>query len=445
MIMPSITAAILLLTFCSWARAVPACVRGTGTAATTSSGRKVSIILAQLTANDSGTDQGLSSTQGPRKSDGFHATTSKSHSWSSSNFDGSIRITTAVAPTQATWAAQALTSAAHTAESSSSSDLPAISEKIATSAAQVSNIAATTRQVTLTKATAVSSGKASSAAPPVSATGTGSSSSKMGVSWPVQEKDASPIAQFFVPTSTVSWWFDWNKNWNQSILSADGVSISGQFIPMLFDRNFLDNSDTLQDGFTEIMGYNEPDLRTDSGVSSYIDPVTAGGIWKTQITKLRSTYPSIKVQSPVMAFNQTWLSTFFATICPPPYSAKDGWGDCSYKPDYVAMHLYTTDPDEFMSTVSTFQKTFGLPLVLSEFACYSFGSSSNPSAADVSFFMQKTISWLEKQPWLVRYAWFGAIRDSTYLYGVAETNRLMDPTGQLTNLGKQYMNGGQLL
>lgn len=94
------------------------------------------------------------------------------------------------------------------------------------------------------------------------------------------------------------------------------------------------------------------------------------GSWKTQITKLRSTYPSIKVQSPVMAFNQTWLSTFFATICPPPYSAKDGWGDCSYKPDYVAMHLYTTDPDEFMSTVSTFQKTFGLPLVLSEFACY---------------------------------------------------------------------------
>lgn len=25
-----------------------------------------------------------------------------------------------------------------------------------------------------------------------------------------------------------------------------------------FDRTFFDNSDTLQDGFTEIMGYNEP-------------------------------------------------------------------------------------------------------------------------------------------------------------------------------------------
>ncbi|KAE8543152.1 hypothetical protein D1P53_000639 [Cryptococcus gattii VGV] len=256
--MPSVTAAILLLTFCSWARAVPACVRGTTAAATTSSGLKSSIIFAQLPAIDSGTHQGFSSTQGPRKSDGFLATTSKSQSWSSSNFDGSIRITTAPAPTQPTSAAQALTSAAHTAESSSSSELPETSEKIATSAAQVSNIAATTRQVTLTKATVISSGKASSAAQLVSATWTGSLSSKMGVSWPIQEKDASPIAQFFVPTSTVSWWFDWNKNWNQGILSADGVSIAGQFIPMLFDRTFFDNSDTLQDGFTEIMGYNEP-------------------------------------------------------------------------------------------------------------------------------------------------------------------------------------------
>lgn len=214
---------------------------------------------------------------------------------------------------------------------------------------------------------------------------------------------------------------------------------------MLFDKNFLDNSDTLQKGFTEIMGYNEPDLQTDNGVSSYIDPVTAAGIWKTQITTLRSTYPTIKVQSPVMASDQAWLSTFFATICPPPYSAKDGWGDCPYKPDYVAMHLYTTDPDDFMSTVSAFQKTFGLPLVLSEFACHSFGTNSNPSTADVSTFMQKTTSWMEKQSWLVRYAWFGTVRDSTYLYGVAETNRLMDVTGQLTDLGKQYMNGGQPL
>ncbi|XAO26556.1 hypothetical protein I312_105393 [Cryptococcus bacillisporus CA1280] len=137
MIMPSVTAAILLRTFCSWARAVPACVRGTTAAATTSSGLKPSIIYAQLPVPDSGTDQGLSSTQGSGNSNGFLATTSKTHSWSSSNFDGTIRITTAVAPTQATSAAQALTSAAHTAESSRSSRLLSTSEKIATSAAQL--------------------------------------------------------------------------------------------------------------------------------------------------------------------------------------------------------------------------------------------------------------------------------------------------------------------
>ncbi|OWZ62033.1 hypothetical protein AYX15_05792 [Cryptococcus neoformans] len=446
MIVSSITAGILLLIFCSSARAVPACIRGTTAAVTTSSEPNASFVYAQLPTSASKTDQEPSSTRdsGQSNSFGFLAATSKSHSWSSS-YSGSpvpiSKVPNTTAPIRVTSAAQAVTSA-HLAENSSSSKLPAASAKVATSAAQISNAAAATGQLMSTKAKVVSSSKASSA---VSATRTGNSFSKMGVSWPIQEKDASPIAQFFTSTSTVSWWFDWNKNWNQGILNADGVNVSGEFIPMLFDKNFLDNSDTLQKGFTEIMGYNEPDLQTDNGVSSHIDPVTAAGIWKTQITTLRSTYPSIKVQSPVMAFDQTWLSTFFTTICPPPYSAKDGWGDCPYKPDYVAMHLYTTDPDDFMSTVSAFQKTFGLPLVLSEFACHSFGTNSNPSAADVSTFMQKTTSWMEKQSWIVRYAWFGTVRDSTYLYGVAETNRLMDATGQLTDLGKQYMNGGRPL
>ncbi|OXB38339.1 hypothetical protein J007_01894 [Cryptococcus neoformans] len=419
MIVSSITAGVLLVIFCSSARAVPACIRGTTAAVTTSSEPNASFVYAQLPTSASETDQEPSSTRdsGQSNSFGFLAATSKSHSWSSSYSGSSVpisKVPNTTAPIRVTSAA----------------------------AAQVSNAAAATGQLMSTKAKVVSSSKASSA---VSATRTGSSFSKMGVSWPIQEKDASPIVQFFTSTSTVSWWFDWNKNWNQGILNADGVNVSGKFIPMLFDKNFLDNSDTLQKGFTEIMGYNEPDLQTDNGVSSHIDPVSAAGIWKTQITTLRSTYPSIKVQSPVMAFDQTWLSTFFTTICPPPYSAKDGWGDCPYKPDYVAMHLYTTDPDDFMSTVSAFQKTFGLPLVLSEFACHSFGTNSNPSAADVSTFMQKTTSWMEKQSWIVRYAWFGTVRDSTYLYGVAETNRLMDATGQLTDLGKQYMNGGQPL
>lgn len=41
--------------------------------------------------------------------------------------------------------------------------------------------------------------------------------------------------------------------------------------------------------------------------------------------------------------------------------------------------------------------------------------------------MQKTTSWMEKQSWIVYVI-------PNLLYGVAETNRLMDATGQLTDL-----------
>lgn len=202
MIVSSITAGILLFIFCSSARAVPACIRGTTAAVTTSSEPNASFVYAQLPTFASKTDQEPSSTRdsGQSNSFGFLAATSKSHSWSSSYSGSSVpisKVPNTTAPIRVTSAAQAVTSA-HLAENSSSSKLPAASAKVATSAAQVSNAAAATGQLMSTKAKVVSSSKASSA---VSATRTGNSFSKMGVSWPIQEKDASPIAQFFTSTS----------------------------------------------------------------------------------------------------------------------------------------------------------------------------------------------------------------------------------------------------
>ncbi|WWC99355.1 hypothetical protein V866_006256 [Kwoniella sp. B9012] len=229
-------------------------------------------------------------------------------------------------------------------------------------------------------------------------------SRKAGVGWPVQEVDSAPVAQFFTSESAVAWWFNWNKNWNQGVMASDGVSIDGEFVPMIFGPTYLDNDDTFQQGFTELMGYNEPDLKSTTGVSVYFEP-----------TVLR-----------LMASNKTWLLEFFKSICPDD-SASDGWGDCLYKPNYVSAHLRISD----------------YLLVLSEFACYKFGEDPHPSLEEVSTFMQDTMEWLDQQDWVVKYAWFGNARNSEYLFGVYETNRLMDNSGALTELGKQYVNGGK--
>ncbi|KAK8845492.1 hypothetical protein IAR55_006205 [Kwoniella newhampshirensis] len=268
-----------------------------------------------------------------------------------------------------------------------------------------------------------------------------SARTKVGISWPVQEKDAAPVAQFFSSGSAISWWYDWNKNWNQGLFNADGVSISGEFIPMLYNIDFLPNSDPLQDGFTEIMGYNEPDLHTNQ-VSDYLEPGAAAESWKTQITQIRRQYPGVKVHSPAMASNQSWLEHFFAAICPDDTAANQ-WGDCAYKPDYVSMHIYTVDAEYFKGTVAGYQKTFGLPLVLAEWACYDFTNHPNPTPDAVSAFMTDTMQWMDQQDWLVKYAWFGTARDPDFLYGVAESNRLIDKDGKITALGKQYMAGGK--
>lgn len=158
---------------------------------------------------------------------------------------------------------------------------------------------------------------------------------------------------------------------------------------------------------------------------------------------MRSTYPSIKVQSPVMAFDQTWLSTFFTTICPPPYSAKDGWGDCPYKPDYVAMHLYTTDPDDFMSTVSAFQKTFGLPLVLSEFACHVSKRICFHNGNNINRFTDKDTRALGQIPILAQL--MSAPSCKRRLHGWRNSPFDGRYWPMIHSRGKQYLNGGQPL
>ncbi|WVQ76312.1 hypothetical protein IAR50_005977 [Cryptococcus sp. DSM 104548] len=362
---------------------------------------------------------------------------------------------TAVNPATAVSPESAAASSVPAAETSST--LPSSSSKAGTTSVKagssgaaassktlsVSSPKASSAEDTTAKSSAASSAKTSAAASASasSSANSTSSSSKMGVSWPIQEVQAAPVAKFFTDSSMVSWWFDWNKNWNQGVMTADGTSISGQFVPMLFDTTFFDSSATLQDGFTELMGYNEPDLESDTGVSNYIDAAVAAGL-KTQVASLRATYPDIKIHSPVMASSEDWLSTFFSTICPSG-SASNAWEGCDAAPDYVSMHLYTTDADDFKTQVKDFHDNYGLPLVLSEFACYSFGSETGCSASEASSFMAETTEWLDQQDWVIKYAWFGAVRSSEYLYGVSEGNRLMDTSGALTDLGKQYINGGQ--
>ncbi|EIW67993.1 hypothetical protein TREMEDRAFT_32598 [Tremella mesenterica DSM 1558] len=216
----------------------------------------------------------------------------------------------------------------------------------------------------------------------------------------------------------------------QSYYGCTFLNAEGKILMVSYAPSYLTDGLYYQSGFQEIMGFNEPDL-AQQGTST---PEVAASAWTQLVDTARGTNPSVKLISPAVAFNQTWLSSFFDNICPGWSPTKWGQLGCQYAPDYVAVHMYTTDFDGFTSGVGSYHSTFGLPVVVSEFAAYSFDSSSGLDAAGTSAFMASTTQWLDSQDWVIKYAWFGAMRNPAFLYGVSQENQLMDTNGALTAL-----------
>ncbi|QRW20133.1 glycoside hydrolase family 128 protein [Rhizoctonia solani] len=96
--------------------------------------------------------------------------------------------------------------------------------------------------------------------------------------------------------------------------------------------------------------------------------------------------------------------------------------------------MHTTFPDK--------------PIWLTEFACHNFQEGEPQCTyADTTAFMNTTQEWLDQQDWVHRYAWFGAMKKPV----INNVNALMDASGTINDLGKQYIgetaapiNGGYL-
>ncbi|ORX34700.1 hypothetical protein BD324DRAFT_127383 [Kockovaella imperatae] len=204
---------------------------------------------------------------------------------------------------------------------------------------------------------------------------------------------------------------------------------------MIFDNAMFSNADKLNAGWTEIMGWNEPDLHSSTGVSVPVDPIVAAGQWKTMYDSLKHANPSAKLWSPAVAGDKDWLHRFFGAICP------NGLDGCRYAPDYLAIHVYGLTLKSFQDQVNAYHVEFGLPIAVTEYACFSWETKTTPPDNQVSAFMTQTRQWMDSTDWIVKYAWFGAARNPDWLYDVAITNKLMDAGGQLTTLGKQWRSG----
>jgi hypothetical protein len=172
------------------------------------------------------------------------------------------------------------------------------------------------------------------------------------------------------------------------------------------------NSFGLENGFSLVLGFNEPD-NANTAVAAVVDPVVAAEKWREMVQRTRAINPNAQFASPAMAANRNWLVQFFAAICP------NGLAGCEVAPNYVAVHAYHIQAADFIQDVQAYWDAFRLPLIVSEFACtvsleqqnnenptnnriltlQTFGGPA-PTQQQVYDFMGATTQWLDAQPFV---------------------------------------------
>ncbi|KAH7337059.1 glycosyl hydrolase catalytic core-domain-containing protein [Rhizoctonia solani] len=243
---------------------------------------------------------------------------------------------------------------------------------------------------------------------------------KTGLAWGGGDAD---ITQY--ESSKVSWYYTWGPNdWVQGENNLE-------YVPMFWGaknadtfRTYVNESTIASNGIKHVLGMNEPEQTGQSNLSA----ADAVQWWQTYMEPLRQY--NVSLGSPAMSAatrSKQWLIDF-ATACEPH-------GGCNY--DFLALHWYGVNTTKFTTYLEDMHATFPeKPIWLTEFACHNFQEGGPQCTyADTVAFMNTTQAWLDQQDWVHRYAWFGAMKEPV----INTVNALMDSSGLINDLGKQYI------
>jgi len=241
--------------------------------------------------------------------------------------------------------------------------------------------------------------------------------SKAGLGWP--NSKFVDISQYRT-TGKVSWYYSW---------SPDSFDTDLEFVPMLWGQREVDDwqntiNQTIQERKpTAVLGMNEPQETSQSNLS----PDEGAAMWKTYIEPLKA--QGLRLGSPAPSSapsGKQWLQQWLNTSCA---------GGCSV--DFIALHWYDVNATAFIDYLEDFHDTFQRPLWVTEWACQNFNNAkAQCSQQDIIEFMNETQSFMDRTDWVERYAWFGAMEN---MQGVNQDDALMTTSGQINDLGKQYI------
>ncbi|SCZ90577.1 BZ3500_MvSof-1268-A1-R1_Chr9g10885 [Microbotryum saponariae] len=211
----------------------------------------------------------------------------------------------------------------------------------------------------------------------------------------------------------------WAYNWANSVNNGNQPALSPEvdFVPMLWGSDATGWSAAakkrIAQGGKYLLGFNEPDLPSQSNIT----PARAAQLWKQNmepfVGKARLVSPAVTngaFTSDGAPMGVNWMADFL-----------DNCTRCHI--DAIALHWYDAawNTGYFFNYLTDAHKKFNKPIWLTEFA----GSGTT---AEQQAFLKKVIPWLEKTPWIQRYAGFGAF-----------AGQYVNANGGLTAIGDTYM------
>lgn len=250
----------------------------------------------------------------------------------------------------------------------------------------------------------------------------------------ISENEIRFKAELALLSEHTTWFYNWGAEFSSSYLGADPGM---EFVPMCWNANYsADKIRAYVKSHPEtkyLLGFNEPNFTNQANMT----PQAAAAAWPGVQSLAKEL--GLKLVAPAMNYSPN-----------PPYQSPTKWFDEFVELvgtdafDYLAVHSYG-GYGNITELATTFHERYGKDVWVTEFCLWPDEGNPNcyvsPEAQIAS--MIQTVEWLEKTPWIFRYAWFKAIGNSNTNpgpnFGLVAKGSKEDPR-ELSEQGKVYYN-----
>jgi hypothetical protein len=221
---------------------------------------------------------------------------------------------------------------------------------------------------------------------------------------------------------------DWTVTWGTNPILVPGV----EAVPMIWGR--FSGCPTLGGNSDYVLGFNEPGLEEQSNMP----PLVGAVYWR----RLEQCYPHKRLVSPATVRFDTLDNSWWLEEMRNEYIDRY---DEPPRFDVLALHCYASGANPLrticnqqVNKFAGWAEDWNIPegIWVTEFA------QVTTSETAMVYFLDRTVSWMESNPAIDRYAWFSTrLRgDESYAFGGGVNTSLVDcDTGALTAAGREYV------